>query len=125
MNVTGGNLSLVNKSINPNTLKSKNLETTLNLNTTDSELNFALGNKQKQAKAMAELPAQTALGEVEIEYIAAGLGAKKQEMNESLVMQGSDELLDQEKQLGPLSHMDNPTESSFHYMNSDSPAGDV
>jgi len=45
MNVTGGNLSLVNKSINPNTLKSKNLETTLNLNTTDSELNFALGNK--------------------------------------------------------------------------------
>lgn len=45
MNVTGGNLSLVNKSINPNTLKSKHLETTLNLNTTDSELNFALGNK--------------------------------------------------------------------------------
>ena len=43
---------------------------------------------------MAELPVQTALGEVEIEYMAAGLGAKKQEMNESLVMQGTDELLD-------------------------------
>ena len=86
MNVTGGNLSLVNKSINPNTLKSKHLETTLNLNTTDSELNFALGNKQKQAEAMAELPVQTALGEVEIEHMSAGLGANKKEMNESLVM---------------------------------------
>jgi hypothetical protein len=86
VNVTNGNLTICNKTVNSNTFKKAQLGTTIDLNSTDSELNFALGNKQKQAEAMAELPVQTALGEVEIEHMSAGLGANKKEMNESLVM---------------------------------------
>lgn len=47
VNVTNGNLTIGNKTVNSTTFKKAQLGTTIDLNSTDSELNFALGNKQK------------------------------------------------------------------------------